>query len=61
MDPEKTYVTPAADRTVIDAVRNDALPPEGREVERTIYWIRRINEGDVTEGYPAKSAKQTKE
>ena len=57
MNSEKTYVVPAAGRTVIDPADGKALPPEGREVERTTYWIRRMNEGDVTEGRPAKTTK----
>lgn len=28
----------------------DHLPPEGRDVEPSTYWTRRINDGDVTVG-----------
>jgi hypothetical protein len=34
---------------VPDPARGDALPPEGREVDATQYWQRRLNDGDVTE------------
>jgi Protein of unknown function (DUF2635) len=62
LNTEKTYVKPASERNVIDPATGLALPPEGKEVERTTYWIRRKNEGDVTEGYPAPTqAKKTKE
>jgi len=31
------------------------LPEEGAEVERTVYWVRRINDGSVVEAKrPAK-------
>lgn len=28
------------------------LPPEGREVEQSSYWTRRVADGDVIEGTP---------
>lgn len=43
------YLKPTAGRTVPDPERGDALPPEGREVEATQYWQRRINDGDAAE------------
>lgn len=47
------YVKPAPGRAVPDPARGDTLPPEGREVEPTQYWQRRINDGDVTETSPS--------
>jgi hypothetical protein len=32
------------------------LPPEGREVEPSDYWTRRLRDGDVTEGQPTAPA-----
>jgi hypothetical protein len=52
------FVKPTAGRTVPDPDRGDALPPEGREVEPTQYWQRRVNDGDVAEGTPATSKKE---
>jgi hypothetical protein len=61
VDPEKFFVVPAAGLTVIDPASGQALPPEGKNVERSTYWIRRVNEGDVTEGKPTTAAKKAKE
>lgn len=47
------FVTPTADRRVPDPARGDTLPPEGREVEPTQYWQRRLNDGDVIESMPS--------
>ncbi|TAL89284.1 MAG: DUF2635 domain-containing protein [Candidimonas sp.] len=41
------YIKPAAGRVVRDPVLNDYVPPEGREVTPSIYWNRRVNDGDV--------------
>ncbi len=43
------YVKPTAGLKVADPARADHLPEEGREVEATQYWQRRLNDGDVTE------------
>ena len=40
--------------------RGDTLPPEGREVEPTQYWQRRVNDGDVAEAV-ADTSKTKKE
>jgi hypothetical protein len=34
---------------VYDPEKCDFLPDSGREVEKTIYWIRRMRDGDVRE------------
>lgn len=53
------YLKPAPGRVVPDPARGDTLPPEGREVEPTQYWQRRINDDDVTEASPeTKKAKE---
>ena len=46
------FVKPTEGRHVPDPARGDALPPEGREVEPTQYWQRRVNDGDVGEAAP---------
>lgn len=53
----KIHVTPAENVQVADPDANDFLPPEGREVERSIYWIRREADGDVTVSTPTAPAK----
>ncbi|WP_200286534.1 DUF2635 domain-containing protein [Pantoea ananatis] len=40
---------PANGRSVPDPARGDILPKEGRNVEISTYWLRRIKDGDVTE------------
>lgn len=48
------YVKPTEGRQVPDPARGDTLQPEGREVEPTQYWQRRIVDGDVAEANPGK-------
>lgn len=53
------YVKPTPGRQVPDPERGNALlQPEGREVEPTQYWQRRIADGDVVEAVPPKPAKE---
>lgn len=56
------FIKPAAGLAVPDPTRGDVLPPEGRDVEPTQYWQRRLNDGDVVEAdaspAPAKKAKE---
>jgi hypothetical protein len=42
-------VEPAHGFLVRDPVLGDVLPPGGRVVERSLYWIRRLRDGDVIE------------
>ncbi len=56
-----TYLVPAPGRTVRDPKTLEALPAEGRAVEMTPFWKRRLADGDVTEGKPPKSSAQHKE
>lgn len=37
---------------VLVPVTKQALPPEGAEVPRTTYWMRRLRSGDVVEFTP---------
>lgn len=39
-----------------DPVRMDLIEPEGREVELTPFWIRRLRDGDVVEVKPTPAA-----
>ncbi len=45
----KMYVIPKSGFKIPDPSLNDHLPPEGRNVEKTTYWVRRLRDGDVTE------------
>jgi len=47
------FVKPSRpDLRVLDPMCLDDLPPEGREVEPTQYWQRRIIENDVVQAIP---------
>jgi len=50
------YLKPATGRTVPDPARGDTLPAQGRAVEPSQYWQRRLIDGDVTEGAPPADA-----
>ena len=55
------FIKPVAGRSVHDPERGDTLPPEGRDVEPTQYWQRRVNDGDVVEAsadIPTRKAKE---
>jgi len=47
------FVVPAAGLTIPDPAMQGTpdyyLPPEGREVQPSDYWARRVRDGDVTE------------
>lgn len=55
------HLIPASGRTVRDPKSLEALPAEGRAVEMTPFWKRRLADGDVTEGKPPKSSAKPKE
>ena len=59
------FLKPTQGTQVPDPDRSDFLPPEGRTVELTQYWQRRIADGDVVEASPqpvsTNAAKQAKE
>ncbi|MEN3755175.1 DUF2635 domain-containing protein [Mangrovibacter sp. SLW1] len=40
---------PVNGRSVPDPARGDLLPENGRNVEKSSYWIRRLAAGDVEE------------
>lgn len=43
-----------------DPEKGGMLPLEGREVEATPYWLRRKEDGDVTEAEPKKTKGDSK-
>lgn len=54
------YVKPVAGRDTPDPAKGGALLPAGGDsVPLNAYWQRRINDGDVVKGEPAKAAKAT--
>lgn len=54
-------VKPIEGRQVPDPARGDVLPPEGRNVEPSQYWLRRIADGDVVEVTETKAPAKKKE
>lgn len=52
-------IKPVGGKSVPDPERGGILPPEGRNVEPSSYWLRRIEDGDVVE-VPAESETQAK-
>lgn len=53
-------VYPVEGRVVPDPELGGVLPPEGREVPRDPYWLRRLRVGDVTDKKPAAGKASTK-
>lgn len=50
-------VIPAEGRLVRNPATRKNLPPEGAQVNLDTYWIRRIEDGDVTSpDYPPQPA-----
>ncbi|RJG06249.1 DUF2635 domain-containing protein [Noviherbaspirillum cavernae] len=52
------FVKPVPGRQVPDPDRGGYLSEDGRTVEASQYWLRRIVDGDVIEVQPKKGAKQ---
>ncbi|KTT24260.1 hypothetical protein SB14R_10470 [Pseudomonas oryzihabitans] len=53
----RVYPTPGL--VVRDPVLRDALPAEGRDVpDDDLYWVRRVQDGDVTLTPPAAGGRQ---
>lgn len=49
-------IKPVSGRRVPDPEKGGFLPPEGRTVEQTVYWLRRLADGDVVAVFkPAKT------
>lgn len=42
-------IKPAPGLVIRDPARMDLIEEEGREVERSNYWARRLRDGDVVE------------
>ncbi|NMG64885.1 DUF2635 domain-containing protein [Azoarcus indigens] len=51
---------PVAGRAVPDPARGDLLPESGRPVPLDAYWMRRLQDGDVTETAPGDVPKAAK-
>ena len=51
------FLKPTTGIQVPDPDRGDHLPAEGRNVELTQYWQRRVADGDVVEAKPETATK----
>lgn len=45
---QRITVVPAAGRAVPDPQAGNLLPAEGREVTDSVWWRRRLADGDIT-------------
>ena len=52
------FVKPADGLKILDPLRRDYLPAEGRTVTLDTYWRRRLADGDVAEATPDKPGKK---
>lgn len=52
------YVKPVEGRQVPDPEKGGFVPPEGRHVDRTQYWLRRIADGDLLQANPPAVAEK---
>lgn len=60
-DPVETlFVKPAAGALVRDPSTMLPLPPEGAEVPRTAYYLRRLAAGDLIQAAPPANAVRAK-
>lgn len=50
------FVKPKSGLKVRDPDRKDYLPAAGREVPPSLYWTRRVRDGDVTKSDPASQS-----
>lgn len=57
--PETITVIPVAGRKVRNPATGQPIPAEGIQVEKSAFWTRRINDGDVTVA-PAKAKTRAK-
>lgn len=56
MNQRTVFVVPVEGRIVPDPERGDDIPASGRNVPRSVYWLRAINAGDLKEDKPTKDA-----
>jgi hypothetical protein len=50
------YLIPNAGLRVRDPETGEPLPADGAHKPNSIYWIRRLRDGDVREGKPPRAA-----
>ncbi|ANY85988.1 MULTISPECIES: DUF2635 domain-containing protein [Pseudomonas] len=55
---QRITVVPAAGRAVPDPQAGDLLPAAGREVTDSVWWRRRLADGDITVKEPKGTKKE---
>lgn len=50
MKPKQIFIIPKQGLKVIDPLTRTPIASEGQNVEKTVYWQRRILSGDVVQG-----------
>ncbi|MCL8308786.1 DUF2635 domain-containing protein [Pseudomonas putida] len=55
---QRITVVPAAGRAVPDPQAGDLLPADGREVTDSVWWRRRLADGDITVKEPKGAKKE---
>ena len=56
---DRIFIKPAEGLRVKDPNTKEPLPKEGKQVQKSIYWLRRINAGDVLLVEAPKPSKHT--
>ena len=59
---DKIYIKPAKPglKVHLEGKGREFLPEEGAEVERTVYWVRRLKDGSVVETSRPQDVKAVK-
>lgn len=53
------YIIPKKGLKIPDPEMQDMLPEQGRNVPESLYWARRVRDGDVTKGTAPAQASTT--
>lgn len=54
------FIKPKSGLRIRDPQMQDYLPEEGREVNKSMYWFKRLKDGDVIETKPIKTKEKEK-
>ncbi|MBN8486373.1 MAG: DUF2635 domain-containing protein [Burkholderiales bacterium] len=49
---DRVWVVPAEGLTVLNPLDMSVVPPEGAEVSNSVYWRRRLADGDIASAAP---------
>jgi len=54
----KIFIRPVDGRRVLDPVTKEPLSLEGKRVEKSSYWLRRLTSGEVEKAAPGSKKKE---